>query len=585
MGTDASKKVTVSTELSPVVNWPPSGGERATAVSGAGQPSCPLDQYIRFDGTGHHPSPIDFYLGAAGSLLDRHPAAAFYQPGTGGTLRTDLPNPRQISNAIFSQNTPDADFRFSNWVWQFGQLIDHDLDLTLTNDAEPANIPAVAGDIFSAGIRFSRSVIGPNTGTDERNPRQHPNAITAWIDGSMVYGADPERAKKLRLLDGSGELKTNQEGSLKTNDTRRQLLPYNVDKLPNGEPRPGNFFVAGDIRVNEQLGLITVHTLFAREHNRIARNIAARIANDPRYRSYTPDQKDDYIFNEARRIVIAEIQAIVYNEWLPTFLGPQALAPAPSVGNPQINPSIMTIFSAALFRFHSMIPNAVPVFIPARPGDWTGNISLQNAFFRPETIAADQTLIDRIAAGLALTPMEKADTKVVDGLRNFLFGPPGQGGLDLVSLNIQRGRDHGLPPYNEVRRAFNLAPAASFEDLVGVGQIPENDSNRRRAALELARRLEREYGSVEKIDLFVGMLAEPVLKDAAIGELMRTVVAEQFRRLRDGDPNFYQYRSAGFSEAEINQLNNVTLGKIIARNVALLPSDLVYFETRNVFRR
>ena len=45
---------------------------------------------------------------------------------------------------------------------------------------------------------------------------------------------------------------------------------------------------------------------------------------------------------------------------------------------------------------------------------------------------------------------------IVDDVRDFLFGEPIPGGFDLATLNIQRGRDHGLPGYNAVRVAFGL---------------------------------------------------------------------------------------------------------------------------------
>lgn len=54
---------------------------------------------------------------------------------------------------------------------------------------------------------------------------------------------------------------------------------------------------------------------------------------------------------------------------------------------------------------------------------------------------------------------------MVDDVRNFLFGEPGSGGFDLASLNIQRGRDHGLLGYNDVREAHGLTRAQGFEDV------------------------------------------------------------------------------------------------------------------------
>ena len=96
------------------------------------------------------------------------------------------------------------------------------------------------------------------------------------------------------------------------------------------------------------------------------------------------------------------------------------------------------------------------------------------------------------------------DTMVIDELRNFLFGPPGAGGFDLASLNIQRGRDHGLADYNSVREAYGLPRAVGFEDVSLDPGVQE--------------RLAAAYGDVDAVDLWVGGLAEdalePLVRDA-----------------------------------------------------------------------
>ncbi len=108
-------------------------------------------------------------------------------------------------------------------------------------------------------------------------------------------------------------------------------------------------FAAGDVRTNENIELTSLHALFAREHNRIADQL----------RALNPRLTDEQIYLRARSIVIAELQAITYNEWLPAILGPNAIAPYRGY-NPRINPQLSNEFSTAAFRFgHSLLGDDV----------------------------------------------------------------------------------------------------------------------------------------------------------------------------------------------------------------------------------
>src|SRR5919202_4438537 len=108
-------------------------------------------------------------------------------------------------------------------------------------------------------------------------------------------------------------------------------------------------FAAGDVRANENIELTSLHTLFVREHNRIADAISR--AN--------PGLDDETVYQMARARVIAEMQAITYNEWLPALLGPGALQPYRGY-DPTVNPGIANEFSTAAFRLgHSLLGNGV----------------------------------------------------------------------------------------------------------------------------------------------------------------------------------------------------------------------------------
>ncbi|MDX1581723.1 MAG: peroxidase family protein, partial [Alphaproteobacteria bacterium] len=248
------------------------------------------DSFRTFDGTGNNL--LQPELGAAGESLIRF-FPADYDDGSsmsGG----DRPNPREISNAIGDQTMDMPSTRgLSAAFWSFGQLLAHDITLVpqSTDPDELANI-LVAGDDFDGlidAIPFRRSIFDPATGTDAGNPRQQVNEITAFIDASFVYGSDDELAGLLRANDGSGRLITGPGN----------MLPTNGQLDIDDDPANDILFVAGDPRANEQLALAAMHTIFLREHNRLADYI----------RQTQPGLSDDEIFQSARTILAAEMQA------------------------------------------------------------------------------------------------------------------------------------------------------------------------------------------------------------------------------------------------------------------------------------
>jgi hypothetical protein len=424
----------------------------------------------------------------------------------------------------------------SSFRWQWGQFLDHDLDLTATGD-EAADIAVPAGDLHFdptgtgiAVIPFFRSVYDPATGWPDQ-PRQQINLVTAYIDASNVYGSDPDRAAALRTSDGTGRLRTG----------AGELLPFNVDGLPNGGGPSPEFFLAGDVRANEQVALTAIHILFVREHNRWA--VILRALN--------PSWSGERIYQQARVLIGAEIQAITYREFLPLLLGEGAL-PAYSGYRDEADPSISNIFSTVAFRLgHSLLNPQLLRLAPDGSSIPAGPLDLQNAFFRPDLVSQPGAL-DELLRGLAAQRARALDPFVTDAVRNFLFGTPGAGGFDLAALNIQRGRDHGIPDYNSCRTKLGLAPKTSFAT---ISSDPE-----------IQLRLEEAYGTVENIDAWVGGLAEDRLPGALVGELFYVVLRKQFRNVRDGDPFWYQR----VLDAGTRQLiEHLTLSRIIQLNTGI----------------
>ena len=466
------------------------------------------------------------------------------------------PSARWISEKFCAQAEDESipnERRATDFIWQWGQFLDHDLDETpLAEPAEAFAIEVPAGDPWFDPSGSGTQVIDMSRSayiSDEHGVRHQVNAITAFIDGSNVYGSDEERGRALRTLDGSGKLKT-------TDSIHGPLLPYNVDGFPNaGGPAPSQF-LAGDVRANEQVGLTAMHTLFVREHNHWADKIQCMDAQ----------LSGDDIYQMARVIVAAEIQAITFREFLPALLGRNAL-PRYRGYREDVNPGISNLFAGAAYRFgHSMLSNQLQRLAANGQSAAEGPLPLAQAFFNPSII--EDGGIDVLLRGLASQTAQRVDTRLINGVRNFLFGAPGAGGFDLAALNIQRGRDHGLPDYAAVRSAFGLSPIYNFEDIRAVEP-------------DLIHEMQDIFETPGEIDAWTGFLVEEHVADALVGETLRAVLVDQFTRLRDGDRFYYQsYLHPGLRKVVEQQ----TLAVIIRRNTDIgreLQDDVFRINSRS----
>lgn len=483
-------------------------------------------EYRALDGFGNNPR--DPGYGNPDTQLIRFGEASYLEDGYTPD-DADLPNPREISNAVSAQDTSTAtDTGISSLFTFWGQFIDHDLSLSLDTGPETLNIPVAAGDTLGVEEIFvSRSQYDPATGTGENNPRQQVSAITSFVDASMVYGADDERGAFLRA-DG-GKLKLEDGGTLPVNDGSQEGLPAD----------PPGSVVAGDIRASENFALTSLHTLFAREHNRLVDELAR---THPEYDAET-------LYQEAKVMNEALIQHITYDEFLPILLGSDAL-PAYTGFDPDVDPSVSNLFSTAAFRFgHTLLPSTLSLDGRTEAAGEPASLALRDAFFRPAD-EFDDGLMTSLLAGLAGDEAQRFDPMIVDDVRNFLIGEAtGALGFDLAALNIQRGRDHGLPKYNEAREALGLERHDDFADVTEDAEVQAN--------------LASVYDSVDDIDPWVGGIAEDPVGDALVGELFYTVIRDQFTRARDGDRFFYEGR---LDAEELEAVRATNLSDVIARN-------------------
>ena len=276
---------------------------------------------------------------------------AVYPDGHGDDIDNDAqPNARDVSNSLNDQTASVTNDRLlTDWIVQWGQFVTHDMVLTLNDAANNQLSDGSTGD-FSIAINDPHDPLGPNaipfnrsdfdasTGTPDLvdspfgprpNWREQVNSVTSYIDASNVYGSDAVRAAALRTF-VDGKLELDADG----------LLPLNTDGLDNDDPlRLGDkLYLAGDIRANEQVALTALHTVFVREHNRLADAI----------HSEYPGMSDEQIYQLARRIVGAEMQIITYREFLPALLGSGAPDSSDYQYDPELDASITNSFATAI---------------------------------------------------------------------------------------------------------------------------------------------------------------------------------------------------------------------------------------------
>jgi len=520
-------------------------------------------------------------LGAVDTpLLRRVPAA--YKDGVYEPSGHDRPNPLELSEQLLKGDigTQSRTGKTALLVFFGQQVVEEILDAQRPacppeyfNIQIPANHSYRINKPYHSEMPVLRTRYDMRTGFSPNNPRQQLNEITPWLDGGLIYGTTKAWSDHLRLykngtLAPRGLLATSHDG----------LFPdYNTINLPMANPPPpfyhrdfamkhetfkvNRFFKLGNPRGNENPFLLTFGILWFRWHNHIAH-----------YLSETrPTWSDEKVYNEARKWVIASQQHIVVNEWLPAWLGTGL--DVYKGYNPSIDPQIDQFFQAAAFRFgHTLVPPGVYVRDYAKDGCTiqtdplkNGTIRTCNSFWRPQEFiqaktAGDFIDIDRLLMGMAFQLCEKEDHKIVEDLRGRVFGPLEFSRRDLMAINIQRGRDHGLPDYNTAREVYGLKRRDNLNDFKNV------DPKIKEAFMKLYN------NTMNNVDVWVGGILET---DKGPGELFAKIIKDQFTRIRDGDRFWYNNTNNRlFTEDQIQHLGELSVYDIILSVTKLNYDDI-----------
>uniref|UniRef100_A0A8C9Y096 C1q domain-containing protein n=1 Tax=Sander lucioperca TaxID=283035 RepID=A0A8C9Y096_SANLU len=503
------------------------------------------------------------------------------------SLSTSCPQVREVSNRILSTANADveSDPLYTLLVTFFGQWTDHDLSLTpqspairsfsngincdqgceRTEPCFPIQFPRDDPRVGEQCIPFFRSAPACGSGNTgyifgASNVRQQINSLTAYIDAGQVYGEEDIKARFLRDL-------TSDKGLLRVNtqftDNGKELLPFSssttnvcatrarITNNTNAQEVP--CFVGGDERTNENIALTSLHTLFVREHNRLARALA----------NLNPQWDGERLYQEARKIMGGYMQVITFRDYLLHIVGPDFIAKQLSTYpgyDKNVDPSISNVFATAAYRFaHLMIqPFMFRLDEQYQEHPKFPSPLLHKSFFAPWRVIFEGGL-DPIIRGLVghQAKLNTQNHMMTNELRDRLFKFFAKLAMDLASLNMQRSRDHGLPGYNKWRGFCGLSQPQNQSELANV----LNNTN-------LAKKLMDLYGTPDNIDVWLGGVAEPFVPGGRVGPLLACLISTQFQRVRQGDRLWWENEGV-FTEAQRRSLRETSLARIICDNTGI----------------
>jgi len=526
-------------------------------------------------------------------------------------------NPRTISNALGEQltDTPKDENGENMITVLFGQFVNHDLERNAvidefeqifdfiyfdTNDPI-CFVPIGGGRPLTesrcpdpASVRFRQSA-----GTLIDDEFEVRNEATSYLDLDSVYGRDDTVVDILREGEG-GRLKEETYSG-----TAFRFLPYSIEKLPPSRGTTGlpadtlhlrqpddQIPSAGDNRVANNVSLFLFHTLFLREHNRIALQISES----------NPEMDDETLFQEARRLNIAQYQNIVLYEYLTSLLGPyfEEVVGQYDKYDKKIDPTTSILFATVAYRFgHSALSGyaprdecgdistlVLPPFLP--PGSNLPSLGQAGGPFTPPIQVVIANGFENIIRGLILTQTNRVDLQYVDEIRQI---PVSTGVIDIFALDIMRGRINQVPNYARLVMALGDdrgiysspdCPSSLKTDLNQTDPVScfikitakdiENPTDEEQQSAE---DLLGAFGKVLHVDSIIGLLAEAHMPGISFGKSLLILIADQFKRSRDGD-RFWFENGKQFSENQLMEIKSTSMKDLFVRNfdIEILPENV-----------
>jgi hypothetical protein len=492
-------------------------------------------------------------MGMIGARFGRNVPLASTYPETLPDLLD--PNPRLVSRRLLTRDEfkPATIVNVLAGAWLQFEVHDwfsHGKNLT----EEPFELELAGDDSWSdRPMRIERTRTDPFPDAND-GPATWVTTDSHWWDGSQIYGSEPALTSALREGTG-GRLRLDPDGQ----------LPRDLDAKLDLTGVAGNFW----------LGLALLHTLFAREHNAIADRLAAE----------HPEWTDEQLFAKARLITAALMAKIHTVEWTPAIIAHpttkygmranwygilgkrlgkrssnEVLGGIPGSKTDHHGvPYSLTEEFVAVYRMHPLLPDDF-TFRSLETDE-----VVQQRTFRELGVNDVRARLEELGFEDAFYSFGIANPGAIT-LHNYprflqeLHKPDGTV-VDLAAIDVLRIRERGVPRYNEFRRLFHLRPAATFEELT------DNP--------DWAQELREVYGDVEKVDLMVGLYAEPLPKGFGFSDTaFRVFILMASRRLKSDRFFTRDYNAETYTQTGLDWIDETSMSDVLRRHYPALEPAL-----------
>uniref|UniRef100_A0A8C7Z9T9 NAD(P)H oxidase (H2O2-forming) n=1 Tax=Oryzias sinensis TaxID=183150 RepID=A0A8C7Z9T9_9TELE len=509
--------------------------------------------------------------GSVGSRLVRLVPAQYWDGVYQPVLEPLQPNPRRLSRVLAQGPSGLPSTRNQTVLFLFfGYHVAFEISDLRSSGCPPEfmNIPVPKGDpVFDPNatgevqLPFRRGEWDQASGQSPSNPRTQINSVTAWIDGSSIYGPSSSWSDLLRSFSG-GRLTSGSEWNMPKQGGETNFM-WSAPDPSTGEHQPQGLYELGNAWANENMFTAAEGIIWFRYHNYVASKLHEE----------HPEWSDEELFQNARKTTVATFQNIALYEWLPGYLGNKTLPPYP--GYQQfVDPGISPEFEVAAMRISAtMTPPGVYMRnrtchfrnITNADGSTSPAIRLCNSFWKRQRINVKTGQdVDDLLMGMASQIAEREDNIVVEDLRDYMYGPLRFTRTDLVAMTIQRGRDFGLQSYTEIRKALDLPPVETFEEINP--ELNRTNPQMLQAVAELYD------GDISKLELFPGGLLES--RDGP-GPVFSAIILDQFERIRNGDRFWFENKLNGlFTDKEIKEIRNVNYRDVLLAVTSADATDI-----------